>query len=1209
MSSESLLTLLDAAAGELVTADYDCVQDVIALCGSVEQLRDESSAAGHKCIPLALNRSIELINAIITEESCDRAGVVDTLNTIFSAVQHALRPGSDPEMLRLPPGLSQSTPLHVSGSAQLPGAAFSLPDYLDHEIFNEFITDQEAVLAHLEEQLLNLERSPDPESLADLRRVFHTLKGEAGVFELRQVERLCHAAEDLVDTQPDSIPVDILFAVKDWLKECFDALKLSMPVPPFSAAVLSILFQDPEDQASHAWDTPADTMCSGSDISRRFELSPFIAPEIFEIFIDEQEHALEKMEALIVLLENGPDMEAVAGLKRIFHVLNGGSGVCGLTDVEWVCCQVEDAIEKDPAALDHACLLAVKNWLQALFVAIKHDRPLPILEESLLATLIPACLHGQGTASPESVIPETFYEDAIFNDFIDEQQSVADVIESLLLKLEKHPDTETLDELKRVFHTLKGEARVFGLGDIETLTHTVESLLDKRYETIRFDLLFGVKDFLARCFRALVSHAPLPPLPPTMLAMLTMPDIDAAVDGSITAAVVFDPLKGPVEFKIEAPSDVVSSAGIPKQAPASLNLLSADLDLLSDFVSEVKEHIDNIDSRLLSLENNPGDSDLLNAVFRVFHTIKGAAGFLALDEISRLSHITESLLDGARKGDILLQGGSIDVVFEAVDEMKSLVGTIETAISSGVGTYPSSCTVDRLVDKIKRVLAIQTGQDRRTLRTGDISTEAVVVTVPVPQLQADRSTCSARMPAEPDAIDADLRATQGKAGGYDAQVPGSSPDGDDSSEDELLKIVPDQDDDDAEPTLSITGQVASAQYRAKIKESIKVDAENLDMLIDAIGELVIIEAMIRQDGSLRTVASSNLLRNITQMDKITRELQTLGMSLRMIPIKATFQKMARVVRDLAKKSSKKIEFITRGEETMLDKSVVDRIGDPLIHLVRNAVDHGIESSYDDRRRCGKNPVGRIVLTAFHKGGNIYVEIRDDGRGLDRAAILHKAAEKGLIREGQQLTEREIYNLILLPGFSTAAKVTDVSGRGVGMDVVKRTIEDLRGTIDIHSDHGIGTTITLRLPLTLAIIDGMLVRIGTERYIIPTLSIVESIRPRPDDITTVVNRGEMVAVRDKLIPLLRLAELFHIGDAAQVIENCIVIVVEDSGRLTGILVDELLGQQSTVIKSLGALKGLAGISGGSIMTDGSVGIILDIAGVVKLAFGENTIEHA
>jgi two-component system chemotaxis sensor kinase CheA len=286
---------------------------------------------------------------------------------------------------------------------------------------------------------------------------------------------------------------------------------------------------------------------------------------------------------------------------------------------------------------------------------------------------------------------------------------------------------------------------------------------------------------------------------------------------------------------------------------------------------------------------------------------------------------------------------------------------------------------------------------------------------------------------------------------------------------------------------------------------------------------------------------------------------------------------------------------------MLDKSVVDRIGDPLIHLVRNSVDHGIESSSSQRVASNKNETGKIELNAYHKGGNIYIEVKDDGRGLDKQTIFEKAKERGLAREGQVLSDREIFNFILLPGFSTASKLTEVSGRGVGMDVVKRAMDDLRGNIDIVSEEGTGTTFTLRLPLTLAIIDGMLVRIGAERYIIPTLSIVEAVRPDHDSITSLVNRGEMITIRDNIIPLFRLGTLFSITDARQNPAEGIVIVVEDSGKMAGILVDELLGQQSIVIKSMGAtMKGLPGVSGGSILSDGRVGIIIDVAGIVKLA---------
>jgi len=368
-----------------------------------------------------------------------------------------------------------------------------------------------------------------------------------------------------------------------------------------------------------------------------------------------------------------------------------------------------------------------------------------------------------------------------------------------------------------------------------------------------------------------------------------------------------------------------------------------------------------------------------------------------------------------------------------------------------------------------------------------------------------------------------------------------------------------------------------------------------------IGELVIAESMVSQSEELRELNSTKLARHLSQLDKITRELQEMATSLRMVPLRSTFQKMARLVRDLAKKSGKPVEFVMTGEDTELDKSVVDKIGDPLVHMVRNAVDHGIEVSPEERRKRGKPPVGRIELRAFHKGGNIHIEIEDDGRGLDCEAILAKARERGLVREGDSLSEREIFNLIFQPGFSTAKVVTDVSGRGVGMDVVKRNIEALRGQIEIQSEPGKGSVFSIRLPLTLAIIDGMVVRVGAERYIVPTLNIVRSVRPRPQDLSTVLHRGEMLSLQGELIPLFRLAELFEIEGAQQDPTEGLVVVVEDEGRQIGLLTDELVGQQQIVIKTLGeALQGVRGISGGAIMPDGRVGLILDVGGLIRLA---------
>ncbi|MBD3393989.1 MAG: hypothetical protein GF418_00035 [Chitinivibrionales bacterium] len=337
-----------------------------------------------------------------------------------------------------------------------------------------------------------------------------------------------------------------------------------------------------------------------------------------------------------------------------------------------------------------------------------------------------------------------------------------------------------------------------------------------------------------------------------------------------------------------------------------------------------------------------------------------------------------------------------------------------------------------------------------------------------------------------------------------------------------------------------------------------------------------------------------------------RNAQELSMSLRMVSIKSTFQKMARLVRDLSKKAGKDVEFITEGEDTELDKSVVEHIGDPLLHMIRNAIDHGIEASGEQRARAGKPRRARVWLRAFHKAGNVYIEIQDDGRGLDREAILKKAVTHGLCKEEDRFSDQEVYQFIFKPGFSTAEKVTDVSGRGVGMDVVRRNIQMLRGSVEIQTEKGKGSTFSIRLPLTLAIIDGMIVRLDTENYIVPTLSIIESIMAKDEQIDTVAGKGEVVDVRGKLMRLVRLSKVLgtngRTGNAAVNGTNQIIMIVEDMlGKTVALLVDEIVGRQQVVIKSLGkGIGDVPGVSGGAIMGDGSVNLILDVGGIVRMA---------
>lgn len=391
-----------------------------------------------------------------------------------------------------------------------------------------------------------------------------------------------------------------------------------------------------------------------------------------------------------------------------------------------------------------------------------------------------------------------------------------------------------------------------------------------------------------------------------------------------------------------------------------------------------------------------------------------------------------------------------------------------------------------------------------------------------------------------------------------------------------------------------SGAISSAD------SSIKVSTERLDSLINMVGELVIAQSMVGQDVGHIARENPRLARHVAHLGKITRELQDLSMSLRMIPLTGVFRKMARVVRDVARKAGKQVEFIQTGADTELDRNVVEQIADPLVHMVRNSVDHGIETP-EQRQAAGKPPVGRVELKAYHQAGNINIEVIDDGRGINKRRVLEKAIAAGLVGEQDQLSDHDIFKLLFHPGLSTAEKVTDISGRGVGMDVVKRNIEALRGRIDISSTEGQGSIFTIRLPLTLAVIDGLIVKVGTQKYILPISSIEQSLRPKIEQISTVQGRGEVCLVRGALLPILRLYELFRIEPKTTDPAQALFVIVQDNDRRVCLLVDELLGQEQVVIKSLGeGMNKLKGISGGAVLGDGNVSLILDVPGLVELA---------
>lgn len=383
--------------------------------------------------------------------------------------------------------------------------------------------------------------------------------------------------------------------------------------------------------------------------------------------------------------------------------------------------------------------------------------------------------------------------------------------------------------------------------------------------------------------------------------------------------------------------------------------------------------------------------------------------------------------------------------------------------------------------------------------------------------------------------------------------------------------------------------------------SVKVNTQRLDSLLDMVGELVIGQQMIVQDPHIDAIQDQRTVRNLGQTSKIIRDLQEVAMSLRMVTLRGTFQKMARLVRDLGAKSGKSIKFHIDGEDTELDRNVVEEIGDPLVHMVRNACDHGVEPP-EERAEAGKPEQGNLSLRAMHRGGSIVIELEDDGRGLKREKILGKAIERAVVseREAEEMSDTDVYNLIFAAGFSTADKVTDISGRGVGMDVVRRNIEALRGKVEIRSTPGKGSTFVLSLPLTMAIIDGMIVRVGNQRYVIPTLSIEQSFRPTPEQLNSTMGRGEAVLIRGNLLPIYRLNRMFDLDEGAESFDDSLLVVVEFNDQRCCLLVDELLGQQQVVIKSLGGFGRLPGVSGGAILGDGRVALILDVGGLFTLA---------
>lgn len=663
------------------------------------------------------------------------------------------------------------------------------------------------------------------------------------------------------------------------------------------------------------------------------------------------------------------------------------------------------------------------------------------------------------------------------------------------------------------------------------------------------------------------------------------------------------------------------------------------------FFEEAGENLDQMEQMLLSLDLETADDEELNAIFRCAHSIKGGAATFGFADVAELTHQMESLLDKLRRHELKPSPPMVDVLLESSDALRGLLarhqgsdaeapetsGLVERirVLASG-GEAPPQATQVQAAPKPAPAPAVPTaamspkasgGGRRLEIQIGPIDhpeqADAIVelfrdisglgTIQSLPSADATKRLFSVETTStDGDLIDLfafhvakeNIHITDLDAG---TSAPTSTDTGFGLFEAPAMAVAAPV----ATPAATVTPKTAQkaeakpASQAAQLESStLRVSVSKVDQLINLVGELVITQAMLAQNSrALDPVANQQLLAGLADLDRNTRDLQESVMSIRMIPMSVVFSRFPRMLRDLAGKLGKKVELITHGEATELDKGLIEKITDPLTHLIRNSCDHGIEMP-EDRVNKGKPEQGTVTLSASHQGGSILIEVRDDGRGLNRDKLITKAREKG-IEVADNITDAEAWQLIFAPGFSTADVVTDVSGRGVGMDVVKKNITALNGTVEIESREGTGMKVIVRLPLTLAIMDGMSVRVSNEVYILPLSSVVESFQVKPDEINTVAQGAQLVKVREEYMPVIELERVFDVPRKDYANANSIMVVIEAEGSRVAVMVDELLGQQQVVIKNLESnYRKVPNVSGATILGDGKVALILDTSGLIR-----------
>lgn len=758
--------------------------------------------------------------------------------------------------------------------------------------------------------------------------------------------------------------------------------------------------------------------------------------------------------------------------------------------------------------------------------------------------------------------------------FVSEAVDSLDSSEPLVENLKNPEDTESVNAIFRVFHTLKGLSGFFGMMVINEVTHEAETLLDiLRKEKFKpnedlitliytsFDLLRDLLHLVANEFSDLSGKDEAENM--KLILKDTIQKIKSGEyfnQGSNQdfSEFIVPPEQGVAtspedefmtasssESAVEIQEELQHPPQVEEKQTAQASTEDLDLggliseEMVSQFVSDTLDLLDTIENNLLMLEKEPNDFDTIAAIFGAVHSIKGNSGFMGFEEIQEIAMETETILDSMRKKELEADATIISILLSNIETIRKRV--------ENIGNSGNVSATESVLDK-------------------EVTVEQPVTTT---QVKEDVKQ-TPKLEEKPQEIKPQEKVV-------------SPP-----------KVLKEESKQDAVAAVS-------KNFQQQQKQDIRVETSKIDKLFDLVGELITIETMVTKNPDLAGMTLPSFAKAANQLNKITRELQEVTMSVRMMPLEGLFNKMKRLVRDVSIKLGKKIDFSISGQETEMDKNVIDEISDPLVHILRNSLDHGIEDT-DERINAGKPEVGKISLSARYEGNEILISVKDDGAGINKEKVLKKAEEKGLLTmPPEKMTDKEIFALLFEPGFSTAKQVTDISGRGVGMDVVRKNIEKLRGAIDVESEYGKGTTVTLRIPLTLAIMEALLVKVGDDTYALPIMNVNETFRVSNEEISKTMDGLEMIKIRNEVLPVFRIHELFKRKPKHYDLDKGIILIIESRSKKFCLFADELVGQQQAVIKGLSDYIGkVPGITGCMVLGDSSIGLILDIEGTLQIA---------